>query len=280
MIKNKIEVSGHLIFWIFILSAINVDWTANWFDSSLRPNTPAPLSVIIFAIYFYVNAFVLLPKYFSLKTWKTYGALAFLLFIMPELLRAIVFKFTISDASFEGLLISRDSFLFGTPSPFFVAINASFIYRLTKDKFFKKNHGEEFSKANRKTSIPYEDTILLSDQEAHELELKLDHQLSAEEIYLDPELKLRDVARAVESTDKKVSYLINQYLNSNFYELINRYRVEKFKTEVTKPENENLSLVGIAFNCGFPSKSSFYRAFKSHASMSPSEYLKSVSQNQ
>jgi AraC-like DNA-binding protein len=108
----------------------------------------------------------------------------------------------------------------------------------------------------------------------------LNHQLTTEEIYLDPELKLRDVAKAIESTEKKVSYLINQYLKSSFYELINRYRVEKFKTEIANPENENLSIVGVAFNCGFPSKSSFYRAFKSNVSMSPSEYLKTISQNQ
>ena len=278
--KGKIELVIHLIFWAFIVSAINVDWTANWFDSSIRPNTPAPLSVIAFALYFYVNTFLLLPVYFSLKTWKTYGALAFLLFVMPELLRVIIFKITISDISFEGLLISRDSFLFGTPSPFFIAINASFIYRLTKDKFFKKNHEDEFGEATKKITPPYEDTILLSDEEAHELELKLNHQLTTEEIYLDPELKLRDVAKAVESTEKKVSYLINQYLKSSFYELINRYRVEKFKTEIANPENENLSIVGVAFNCGFPSKSSFYRAFKSNVSMSPSEYLKTISQNQ
>ena len=280
MKNRKIELAIHLLFWAFILSAINVDWTANWFDSSIRPNTPAPLSVIVFALYFYVNTFILLPAYFSLKTWKTYGALAFLLFIMPELLRVLMFKFTIADVSLDRLFISRDSFLFSSPSPFFVAINASFIYRFTKDKFFKKDLVDEFGEVTEKSTAPYEHISLLSDEEAHKLEVKLNHQLTTEEIYLDSELKLRDVAKAIESTEKKVSYLINQYLNSSFYELINRYRVEKFKVEIANPDNENLSIVGVAFNCGFPSKSSFYRAFKANVSMSPSEYLKAISQNQ
>ena len=152
MIKNKIEISIHLLFWIFIFSSVNVDWTANWFDPSIRPNTPAPLSVIIFAIFFYVNTFVLLPKYFSLKTWKKYAVYAFMLFILPELIRIVIYKFAFSDTSFEGALFSRDSFLFGAPSPFFIAINASFIYRFTKDRFLKKNQMRELGGSKRKES--------------------------------------------------------------------------------------------------------------------------------
>src|SRR6056297_3362954 len=251
MMKNaKIEIAIHLLFWFSIISALNVDWTANWFDPSIRPKTPAPLSVIMFTIFFYVNAYVLLPKYFSLKTWEKYIAYAFLLF-------------------------SRDSFLFGTPSPFFFAINASFIYRFAKDRLLKKNQKRELNEIpSKKSAAPYEDSNLLSDKEASILEHQLNHQLEIEEIFLNPELTLRDVAETVGSTEKKVSYLLNQRLKTNFYEFINKHRVEKFKLEVAKSENKNLSIVGIAFNCGFSSKSSFYRAFKSQVSMSPSEYLK------
>jgi AraC-like DNA-binding protein len=275
MINNKIEIAIHLFFWIFILSALNVDWTANWFDQSIRPSSPAPLSVMIFAIFFYVNTFVLLPKYFSHKTWKKYIAYAFLLFILPELIRMVIYRFTISDTNFAGILFSRDSFLFGAPSPFFIAINASFIYRFTKDRLLKKNQMQKLDETTQKKStVPYEDSNLLSDEEANVLEQQLNHQLETEEIFLNPELTLRDVAEAIGSTEKKVSYLLNQYLKTSFYEFINKHRVEKFKTEVAKSENKTLSIVGIAFNCGFSSKSSFYRAFKSQVSMSPSEYIK------
>ena len=104
--------------------------------------------------------------------------------------------------------------------------------------------------------------------------------METEKIYLNPELTLRDLADKVGSTEKKLSYLINQNLKTNYYELINTYRVEKFKTEVAKSENKSLSLVGLALNCGFPSKSSFYRAFKSKVAMSPSEYVKNVLKSQ
>jgi len=260
---------------MFIFSALNVDWSINWFDSSLRPNTPAPLSVMAFAIFFYVNTFILLPKYFSASAWKKYFTYAFLLFILPELIRAVIYIFTISITSFESELFSRDSFIFASPSPFFIAINASFIYRLTKDRLLTQSQIREWGEAIQKKIIePYPDAALLTEKEAEELQNKLSYLLEREEIFLNPKLTLRDVAEALGITEKKVSYLLNRYLGSSFYEFINKYRVDKFIAEMGRVENKNLSMVGIALNCGFPSKSSFYRVFKLHVSMSPLEYLK------
>ncbi len=278
MLKSEIEISFHLIFWLFILSALNVDWTANWFDSSLRPNTPAPLSVIAFALFFYVNTFLLLPKYFSISRWKKYFAYAIVLFILPELIRVVIYGWTISNLSFESELFSRDSLLFASPSPFFISINASFIYRLTKDRLLtRKQIQQRGESVQKKVSEPYKDANLLTDHEARKLERKLNELLADKEIFLNPKLTLRDVAEALDCTEKKVSYLLNQYLESNFYEYINKYRADKFKAEIAKTANKNLSMVGIALNCGFSSKSSFYRVFKLHMDMSPAEYLKRIS---
>lgn len=282
MIRANTEWVLHLLFWIFILSSINIDWTAKWFDPSLRPNTPAPLSVIVFAVFFYVNAFILIPKYFSFETWKKYTAYAFILFVLPELIRIAVYKYAVYNTDFERALFSRDSFLFGAPSPFFLALNLSFIYSFTKAWFANKSKIRELQEAARKNipPAPYEHTVLLSDEEAVKLEKALMEQLEREELYLNPDLTLRDLAETIGSTEKKVSYLLNQNLGTSYYELINKYRVEKFKTAVASSENKNLSIVGIALNCGFPSKSSFYRAFKSQVSMSPSEYIKKIQAKQ
>ena len=125
-----------------------------------------------------------------------------------------------------------------------------------------------------KGSVPYEDNILLSAEEVQHLKQRLTYQLENDEIFLNAALTLRDVAEAIGSSEKKVSYLLNQNLDTTFYELINKYRVEKFKCEIGKSENRNLSILGVALNCGFSSKSSFYRAFKSEVAMSPSEYIK------
>lgn len=281
-LKNKIEPIIHVLFWVFIFTSINVDWTSDWLDKSIRMNTPAPLSVLILPIYFYINAFVLIPKYFSFEKWMSYLLFAFLVFIVPELLRVLAYIGLFPETDFMKELFSRDSFLFGAPSVFFIALNTSFVYRFTKDWFANKKKIKELEQASEQkpSATPYENTKLLSDEEAAVLAQAIEHQLGQEKVFLKSELTLRDLSEKVGSTEKKISYLLNQHLKTNFYELVNKHRVEQFKLEVAQPENHALSIVGIALNCGFPSKSSFYRAFKSYVGTSPSEYIKKIRKSQ
>lgn len=278
MLKSRIELFFNVCFWIFIFSSVNVDWGDNWFDASSRPNTPAPLSVLIFPIYFYVHALLLIPHYFSLEKWKSYFLFSFFLFIVPELIRVLIYLSTFSQNSFESELFSRDSFLFGAPSPFFFALNSSFIYRFGKDWILNKRKLKELqsSEVEKSSTKPYENANILSKEEASTLKAALETLLTKEQAFLNSEVTLRDLADKIETTEKKLSFLINQELNTSFYELLSKYRVEKFKTEVQLPANKNLSIVGVALNCGFPSKSSFYRAFKAQVGMSPSEYIKTL----
>lgn len=278
MSPKRIEILLHLLFWTFILSSININWSANWFDPAIRPQFPAPLSLLIFALYFYANAFFLIPRYFSVESWKKYALYAFLLFFVPELVRIMGYRLGLREWSFENELFSRDSFIFGTPSPFFFALNLSFLYRLAKDWFLNKKRIRRLQegRSTEKGTAPYEGKPLLSEEEVQALKKAVLYQLEEKEIYMDAELSLRKMAEAVDASEKKLSYFINQQLNTNFFELINKYRVEKFKTEIAKTESEALSIAGVASNCGFPSKSSFYRAFKAQVGLSPSDYLKSA----
>lgn len=275
MVKGKIEIALHIIFWIFILFSINVNWNSDWFDQSLRTKTPAPLFVIILPIYFYINAFILIPKFFSFEKWKQYVIYSAILFILPELIRIIVYMFKTDNSSIESLIFNRDSFIFGAPSVFFLALNTSFIYRLTLDWLRnKEGNTKNQTPETNKPTIPYENNALLDNQQAEELKELLQQKMHAEALYLNPDLSLGELAESVKSSEKKVSYLINQHLDSNFYEWVNRYRINRFKEQIAIPENRKLSIVGVAMNCGFSSKSSFYRAFKTEVGVSPSQYLK------
>jgi len=276
MLRRSIEIVIHLIFWIFILLSINVEWTASWFDQSIRPVTPAPLSVIAFGLFFYSHTFLLLPRYFNKNHWKKYLIYLFLLFTLPEIVRLLLYNLYIPSSSLHAAVFNRDGFIFGSPSPFFWAFYPSIIYYFVKDKIFSKVESVG-TVSDARRSIPYEDKIILNKDEVEELKEKLTSQLKDKEIYLNKDLTLRDVASSISTTEKKVSYLINQHLKTSFYELVNSYRVEKFKEEIAKPENKQLSILGVAFNCGFPSKSSFYRSFKAQVSVSPSEYIKTIS---
>lgn len=90
--------------------------------------------------------------------------------------------------------------------------------------------------------------------------------------YLNPELDLSTLSQLVGINTKIVSYYINSDFGTNFYEFVNKYRVEEFKKRVLEEEGNKFSLLGLAFECGFNSKSTFNHVFKKFTGQTPSEY--------
>lgn len=95
--------------------------------------------------------------------------------------------------------------------------------------------------------------------------------------YLEPEISIGKLARMLEVRPQYLSDVLNNQLNQSFFEFINKYRVEEFKVQSAAASSSHLSIMGIAYNCGFNSKASFYRAFKKFTGMSPSAYMERVS---
>lgn len=269
---QKWEIALHLLLWLFYFICINVDWTVNWWDSSLRPNTPAPLSVLIFPLFCYVNAMWLVPRYFNLKDWPRYLLFGSLIFLLPELLRAGLVGWLDPQISFSGAVMSRDSFIFGAPSAFFLAMNASFGYRFTKDWLFNRPRVQEWKQRAPRAS-GMEKSTTLPTAEAEQLMSNLQQLMDSEQVYLDPQLSLRGLAYRMSITDKKLSQLLNQHLHTNFYDYVNAYRIALFKEKLHAGMGQQYSIVGMATECGFRSKSSFYRAFRKQVGLSPTEYL-------
>lgn len=104
---------------------------------------------------------------------------------------------------------------------------------------------------------------------------KLQYFMSTEKPYLNSELKTHELATMLQVTPHYLSKTINQEFNVNFYNFINKYRVEEFKKRVLIKEKKNLTFTAIAQEVGFNSKSSFNRIFKTMTSTTPSEYIKS-----
>ena len=73
-----------------------------------------------------------------------------------------------------------------------------------------------------------------------------------------------------------LSYTINTGFDENFYQFINRYRIDEAKKMVLDPQMGHLNLVGIAFAVGFNSKTAFNTAFKKATGQTPSEFKKST----
>jgi AraC-like DNA-binding protein len=72
---------------------------------------------------------------------------------------------------------------------------------------------------------------------------------------------------------KTISAVLNQHLNKSFNEFINSYRIAAIKSRLLSSNNKNLTIAGLAYECGFNSQPTFQRAFKNIQGESPSEFL-------
>ncbi|MDN3692838.1 helix-turn-helix domain-containing protein [Chryseobacterium tructae] len=109
------------------------------------------------------------------------------------------------------------------------------------------------------------------------LSQKLLEFMETEKPYLDEELSLHKLSLLMKVTTHQLSQTINQEINTNFYKFVNTYRVEEVKKKLKDPAFEKYSILGIAFESGFNSKSTFNKIFKEETEMTPSEFKKSKS---
>jgi len=112
------------------------------------------------------------------------------------------------------------------------------------------------------------------------LYLQLKEYLKQEKSYLDPNLSLREVADQLATNTKYLSQVVNHQANCNFQYFLNTYRVEEAKAKIVDDEYNNLTLYGIALQCGFKNKSTFYKVFKEITGHTPKSYLKDYKQKQ
>ncbi len=92
--------------------------------------------------------------------------------------------------------------------------------------------------------------------------------------YLNPELTLQDLSAKLNIPKHQITQLLNNYLNKNFFEYINEFRIEETKKRMLDSNYEHLTLVAIAYECGFNSKSTFNTFFKNATSLTPTEWRK------
>ena len=90
--------------------------------------------------------------------------------------------------------------------------------------------------------------------------------------YLDNTLNLPQLAGMMNLSTHELSALINAGLGMNFYQFVNTYRVEESKRLLTDPAYAHLSMVGIAYEAGFNSKTVFNTTFKASTGLSPTAY--------
>jgi len=123
------------------------------------------------------------------------------------------------------------------------------------------------------------DTPIINKQARPDQQLidKLVSYMSEKKPYFDSELTLSSLAKDIGMSRSQLSQLINDGLGENFYDFVNKYRVEEVKRLMTDPQAMNFNLLGIALEAGFKSKSTFNLIFKRFTGLTPTEYRKNLS---
>ena len=112
----------------------------------------------------------------------------------------------------------------------------------------------------------------LNKEEALTILENLKSLMLADQPYLDSQLHLASLAEKVEVSTHKLSQVINEYLNKNFFDFVNDYRIDKVKELLSDPANNRFKILSLAYDSGFSSKSTFYNLFKKTEGTTPAEF--------
>ena len=112
----------------------------------------------------------------------------------------------------------------------------------------------------------------LDPEQSRQIQDDLNEMMENQKPYLEQEINLYALAERLKVQPNHLSQVINSLEGQNFFNYINSYRVAAAKEKILSEDFRKLTLLGIAFDCGFNSKASFNRAFKKFTGSTPSEF--------
>lgn len=114
------------------------------------------------------------------------------------------------------------------------------------------------------------------EKEIQTLGKKLSDLMHNEKPFLDPQLSLKKLAEMMDISPNKLSQVINSQKDKNFFDFVNSYRIRELTELLKEDENKQYTILSLALDAGFNSKSTFNASFKKLTGLTPSEYLKSI----
>lgn len=142
----------------------------------------------------------------------------------------------------------------------------------------RENEGNIAGFLEESTPTESRNGFQLTQMELNDYKLRLEQYLNDEQPYLNPGLRIQDVAESLGIPRHHLSIVINQQYSINFNQLINGYRIGYIKTRLKDPEWANFTWEGIAMESGFGSRATFLRVFKKETGMLPTVYAEQVAQ--
>ena len=142
-------------------------------------------------------------------------------------------------------------------------------YKLKYPEIFKITFPSHTERKQKKKS-------LLNEKEIVNLKAQLNHFFNTDKGHHRPELSLLILAKELNISTNKLSWVLNNRYKKTFYELVNEYRVTDFSEKIKNNEHKDFTVISLAYDVGFNSKSTFYKAFKEVKKMTPTAFIKEI----
>lgn len=152
-----------------------------------------------------------------------------------------------------------------------IVIGLYFYFRIANAKKIKELHLKN-STIREKKQTNYLSNTQKKD-EWNEAIKELNELILKEELFKDKRLSKGQLAAHLAWSEVRLSTILREGVKLNFNDFINTFRVNEVKVRLKDPQSRDYTLLAIAEECGFNSKTSFYRIFKKIAGITPSEYL-------
>lgn len=198
------------------------------------------------------------------RIWTTYFVIPIVILLVfscvNDILKIIGFKELpfFNNQNFKTYLLLIVAFLF-----YFISFKL-----LSKGKdILPKNEISKYknSNLNKKLIEQYKSDLINS--------------MEMNKLYLNGKLSIQDVSDELNIPKQYISEVLNEHMNTNFQDFINAYRVEEFIKRIENDQNNQFTLLGIATEVGFNSKSTFNAIFKKFKGLTPTQFKKNISQS-
>lgn len=148
---------------------------------------------------------------------------------------------------------------------------ATLLFVLGYSMLLRADIFQTLNPVERSPKVPKPKPLSAKTERYHEDLLRL---MENQKPYQKLDLQLGDLAESLSISPGYLSQIIKEKEGRNFFEFVNHYRVEAVKRCLVNPEYQQYSIMGIALECGFKSKSTFYPLFKQYTGYTPSAYQK------
>lgn len=269
----------YFYFWVFKHSAISIHHGLVYLDG--RVSVPWALFVFIFLLIdpvFIVLSYILLNRYKK----RVRDSFSFVDKINLNWLRLIFNIWLISAVVLVPISALNVGGVIGLPGDFINLLlevqNVAFLFILG---FYGFKQTNIFSNLDLAKSEDIKDTVSyersgLGKEQAVDYHQQLLALMNEKKPFLNGELSAGELAQMLNISVNHLSQILNTLQRQNFFEFVNGYRIREVIEKMKDPKNGHLTLLAIALDSGFNSKTSFNTVFRKVTNQTPSQYLKSL----